>query len=88
MIPVRAPVRAGGALVAAVLAIAPFQCQKTREADLRHEDSPGDVLWALADKCRVEKKPECEAAALRYLIDTYPSSRHAEEARARLGAVP
>ncbi len=71
---------------AASLSIAPMQCAHKPDPDLRREDSPDDALWGLAQDLHARGNDAAAHEALRYLLAKYPSSRHAAEARAELGA--
>lgn len=76
-----------GALVT-LLAFAPLQCTKSRGAEDRMEDTAGDALWDLAQACKKENDSGCERRTLKFLVERYPSSRHAGEANDRLGLAP
>jgi len=71
------------ALVAS-LSLAPVQCTRTPDPSLRVEDSPGDALWDLAQDFRAKKDDAAARSTLKFLVDKYPSSRHAAAARAEL----
>lgn len=70
--------------LAAAFAIAPMQCAHKPEPDLRREDSPDDALWGLAESFRAKGDDASRRETLRYLVEKYPTSRHAEDARAEL----
>jgi TolA-binding protein len=74
-----------GLLAAAVFALAPVQCPSRRGPELAHEDTPGDALWALAERFEQRGDPAASRATLEFLAERYPSSRFAPEARRRLG---
>jgi hypothetical protein len=83
------------ALVAAALAAsgstAPLQCGHTPEAELREDETPGDALWAMAQKFKGSHDVAAEKATLKYLVERYPASRWVSPARdelADLGATP
>ena len=81
----RAAVFAG---VSALLSTAPMQCGHTPDAELREDETPGDALWALAQKFHASHDAPAEAATLRYLVERYPASRWvgpAKDELARLG---
>jgi hypothetical protein len=63
---------------------APLQCSRRSDPELRGEDSAGDALWNLAQD--FEKKGNHSAAqeTLRFLVEHYPSNRHAPFAREQL----
>jgi hypothetical protein len=69
---------------AMLLAHAPIQCTRTPDPDTRLEDQPGDALFALAEKFRAEGNTTAADSTLRYLIEKYPSDRHAPLAREML----
>lgn len=78
------------ALVAliAVLWIAPFQCGSGNANDPKHrrEDTAGDALWGLAERFREQHDEASRKATLRYLIEKYPSNRHAQVAKEEFDA--
>jgi hypothetical protein len=75
------------ALVAA-LGIAPMQCAHKPDPDLRREESPDDALWDLAKTFRAQGNEAAARETLKFLAQRYPSSRHAEAARAESGGQP
>jgi TolA-binding protein len=77
--------RGWAALLAALSFTAPFQCGKSPDPNLRHEDTAGDALWALAEKFDQEHNDAAAKETLQYLLEKYPSSRHAPAAREKLG---
>ena len=50
------------------------------------EETAGDALWALAERFRTEGDADARTRTLRFLVERYPSSRFAVEARHELGA--
>jgi len=74
-----------GVLVAA-LGNAPLQCSKSRDPDLRREDSAGDALYALAQDFRAKGNEQAATDTLRFLVEHYPSNRHVPSAREELAA--
>jgi hypothetical protein len=66
---------------------APMQCTHEPDPSLRIEDTAGDGLWGLAQDFRARHEDAAARETLRYLAERYPSSRHAAEARAELGAL-
>ena len=76
---------AWAASFAIALTGAPMQCGSAHEGDLRLEDTAGDALWDLAATFEKEGNTAARDRTLRYLVDRYPSNRHAAEARTRLG---
>lgn len=73
------------ALSLAALGGAPLQCGSSREGDLRVEDTAGDALWDLALTFEKEGNAAGRDRTLRYLVARYPSNRHADAAREKLG---
>jgi Tfp pilus assembly protein PilF len=72
--------------LAAVIAVgAPLQCGGGGDPSLRREDSAGDALYALAQDFRAKGNEAAARDTLRYLVEHYPSNRHAAAARAELG---
>jgi hypothetical protein len=69
------------ALAAVLLATAPLQCGHTPEAELQEDETPGDALWRLAQKFRDAHDVGAERTTLRYLVERYPASRWAGQAR-------
>ncbi len=63
---------------------APVQCTRSPDPDTKLEDQPGDALFALAEKFRAEGNTAAADATLRYLVEKYPSDRHAPIAREML----
>ena len=81
-------IRGGAILAAALAAIAPLQCGRDPDPNLRLEDTAGDALWSLAAKFEAEHNDAAARETLQYLVEKYPSNRHAPEAREKLGAKP
>ncbi len=73
-------------LAALAIAIAPMQCgsSHSKDPELRTDDSPGDALWALAMDFRAKGNEESARATLQFLVEKYPSNRHAPEAKSEL----
>jgi hypothetical protein len=69
------------ATIAMLTAHAPIQCTRTPDPDTKLEDQPGDALFALAEKFRAEGNQQAADSTLRYLVEKYPSDRHAPLAR-------
>lgn len=67
------------------LTLAPLQCGGTPDPDRRLEDSPEEALMGLADRMREQGDEDGRRRTLEYLIERYPSSREAEQARLELG---
>lgn len=75
---------AAGALLS--LGNAPLQCAKKPDPDLRVEDTAGDALWDLAEDFRAKGNAPAAQETLRFLVERYPSNRHADAARAAQAA--
>ena len=73
-------------VLAGALGTAPVQCAHKPDPDVRREDSPGDALWALAADFKAKGNEAASKDTLRYLVEKYPSNRHAEDARTMLGS--
>jgi hypothetical protein len=72
------------ALAAVLLATAPLQCGHTPESELQEDETPGDALWKLAQKFREGHDVDAERATLKFLVERYPASRWAAQARDEL----
>jgi hypothetical protein len=70
-----------------LVALAPYQCGKGKQdiPELRREESAGDALWGLAARFEQEHNLPAQRSTLRYLVERYPSNRHAADARDALG---
>jgi Tfp pilus assembly protein PilF len=73
------------ALALSTLGSAPMQCRRDPDPNLRIEDTAGDALWDLAADFKKKGNEQAARDTLRYLVEHYPSNRHAEAARAELG---
>ena len=73
-----------GFVVAATLALAPFQCPGDPDPQMRREESAPEAVWLLAEHLRHEGHTEARLDALHFLIRRYPNSRFAERARLEL----
>jgi outer membrane protein assembly factor BamD (BamD/ComL family) len=73
--------------VALALWVAPLQCAHEPDPALRHEDTPGDALWQLAQSFHEGHDEAAAKRTLEYLVERYPSSRWAEAARDELSRV-
>lgn len=73
-----------GLLVAALLASAPMQCASDPEFEQRHEETPGEALFGLAQQFKAQGNQQGQRETLEYLVARYPSSRFAEMARTDL----
>jgi len=75
-------------MLLAALGSAPLQCKHDPGPDLRREDDAGDALWALAQDQKAKGHAAAARETLQFLVDKYPSNRHAPAARAELGQGP
>jgi outer membrane protein assembly factor BamD (BamD/ComL family) len=66
---------------------APMQCGHTPEAELREDETPGDALWAMAQKFHDSHDVAAERATLKYLVERYPASRWVDPAKDALAAL-
>jgi hypothetical protein len=73
-----------GPLAAVVLAIAPLQCPHDTDPAHCWDDAPGDGLWDLAQRFRVDHDDAAAKRTLEFLVERYPSSRYAPAAREEL----
>jgi TolA-binding protein len=78
------PGRGAAVVFAFALLYAPYQCGKAPERAVR-EETPGEALYALAQKMKAEGDERGYRTTLRYIVDRYPSSRYATTARSDLG---
>ncbi len=72
-----------GALLAS-LGNAPMQCGHGGGAEGGHAEEPGDALYALAQDFHARGNEEASRQTLQFLIQKYPSNRHAPAARAEI----
>jgi outer membrane protein assembly factor BamD (BamD/ComL family) len=70
--------------LAASGATAPLQCGHTPEAELREDETPGDALWAVAQKLHDRHDLDGERTTLKYLVERYPASRWVSQAKDEL----
>ena len=79
----------GGALVFLIASslseYAPYQCGKSVDRSVR-EETPGEALYALAQKLKAEGDEQGYRTTLRYIVAHYPSSRFATAAQIDLGS--
>jgi hypothetical protein len=71
-------------LLALGVGTAPLQCGHDPDPNLRRDDTAGDALWELSQKFHAEHNEAAARETLRYLVDRYPSNRHAVEAKSLL----
>jgi outer membrane protein assembly factor BamD (BamD/ComL family) len=74
-----------GLTMGASLSLAPFQCSRDPDPNMRREDTAGDALWALAQDFRAKHNEQAARDTLNYLVLKYPSSRYAPAAKEELG---
>jgi TolA-binding protein len=70
-------------LLVASLGGAPFQCGSSSK-EFPREESAGDAIYNLAMDFRAKGNEPAAKDALRYLVQHYPSNRHAPAARAEI----
>jgi hypothetical protein len=63
------------AAAVAMMSLAPIQCGHTPDAELREDETPGDALWALAQRFKNAHDTAGERQTLQYLVERYPASR-------------
>ena len=63
---------------------APYQCGKAPDRTIR-EETPGEALYALAQKLKADGDEQGYKTTLRYIVTHYPSSRFSVAARQDLG---
>ena len=71
-------------IATSVSGYAPYQCGKAPDKSVR-EETPGEALYALAQKLKSEGDEQGYRTTLRYIVTRYPSSRFAAAAQADLG---
>ena len=74
------------AALAIVVSSAPFQCGSGNAPP--REDTAGDALWALSEDFDAKGDHAAARRTREYLVQKYPSNRHAEDAKQRLEATP
>ena len=74
------------AVTLVALNLAPLQCGggSSDDPSMQREDTAGDALWALAEKQKDEHDDKGRKETLRFLVERYPSSRHAPAAKDEL----
>ena len=71
-------------LALSVMLWAPYQCG-TEPNERPQEDSAPKALWVLSEKFESEGNRAARETTLNQLVEQYPSSRYAEQARLALG---
>ena len=74
-------IRLAVATLSVSLAIAPYQCRRDPDPANRREDTAGDALWDLAQDFEAHGNAAAARDTRRFLVERYPSNRHAPEAR-------
>jgi outer membrane protein assembly factor BamD (BamD/ComL family) len=74
----------GASALLASLGNAPMQCGHGSGSGSAREDEPGDALYALSQDFHAKGNDEAAKQTLRFLLEKYPSNRHAPAARAEL----
>lgn len=69
------------------IATAPFQCGGGNK-DVVREETAGDALWSLAEDFEAKGDAASARRTLEFLVRRYPSSRHVEDAKKKLGGAP
>lgn len=68
-------------LAAAFATSAPFQCTSNPDPNQALEDTPGEAVYRLAQEFQTSGDHEAWRRTLTYLIERYPSSRFAVQAK-------
>lgn len=68
--------------------IAPLQCTKDPDPNLRREESADEALYRLSEDFAARGDDAASKHTLEVLVAKYPSSRFAPGARERLGLAP
>lgn len=71
-------------LALGIMLWAPYQCG-TEPNERPQEDSAPKALWVLSEKFESEGNTAARDTTLNQLVEQYPSSRYAEQARLALG---
>lgn len=66
------------------LVFAPFQCPSDPDPSQVREDSPGEALYLLSSEFAKANDKEAQVRTLQYIVDRYPRSRFADQARVDL----
>jgi len=70
--------------IAIALIVAPFQCGGGN--DPPREETAGDALWSLSEDFEAKGDHAASRRTLEFLVNRYPSSRHADAAKRKLAA--
>lgn len=74
------------AVLVAIVSSAPFQCGSGSAPP--REETAGDALWALSEDFEAKGDHASARHTLQFLVEKYPSSRHADEAKRKLEGMP
>lgn len=69
------------------IATAPLQCGGGNK-DIVREETAGDALFSLAEDFEARGDPASARRTLEFLVRRYPSSRHVDDAKRKLGEQP
>ncbi|MFO0693504.1 MAG: hypothetical protein U0230_08110 [Polyangiales bacterium] len=72
-------------LTIALLGTAPFQCAHDPDASEHAHDTPSEALWTLSEQFKANGENQARTETLRMIVDRYPTSREADQAREALG---
>ena len=72
-------------LTIALLGTAPFQCAHDPDASEHAHDTPSEALWTLSEQFKANGETQARNETLRMIVDRYPTSREADQAREALG---
>lgn len=70
--------------VGMAFATAPLQCGRGPDPGLRQEETAGDALWSLGQTFADAGDDHAARRTYRFLVERYPSSRHAPAAQDEL----
>lgn len=73
-------------LTIALLGTAPFQCAHDPDASEHAHDTPSEALWTLSEQFKANGETQARNETLRMIVDRYPTSREADQAREALGS--
>ena len=72
--------------LALLISSAPFQCGSGSAPP--REETAGDALWALSEDFEAKGDHASARHTLEFLVQKYPSSRHADDAQRKLAGSP
>jgi outer membrane protein assembly factor BamD (BamD/ComL family) len=76
-----ASLRLASSALLMALSFAPYQCAREPDPNRRMEDDPAETVYQLAERFKGEGKSEARVATLQFLLERYPTSRFAKQAR-------